>query len=517
MTDLATPVHELSLSGVYRLQMPPLKDLPSIGPLTHQVHSPLVRSLTAGSPLPPFDTNGYDTVYTQRVSDVNRQIVRQKVSPTAFSASDSTVLVGKYNVVGTFSDWQITLGGAGPILRMAVPVPTGTLTIEGSGATFPMDNSVCEIEVHAQYLPQPPAKNGTPSNLVLNTNSTGNPVVEVMELNFTGTAPDSGVVDLMKTGLADWFNANLVQFDYVFNVANLGATADTGAFQWLMPQAVSYAYQDGLTADTSFFAALAMVTAPPYSGQVQQINASAIPDGTATAAFSISQQQMLSQIVLPALAQSWKVAPSNFVINNDGTEIDATQNITLAGVKVGAITYTPEITQLSVVVNATEIVVTTLVHTNISPGIDSYVSNTAYLTLGLQTGADGNQYLTYSQVKPALTNHWVDTATWIIITEAIIAIIGVVAAGVATGVLEGIQLAVALIIIGIVAGLAAATPQIIAAIYNNELSGVVPNLGDLISAVSDTVEWPGGSGLTLSEVVINGALQLVGNPTPPAS
>jgi len=498
-------------AGPLKIYFPPLTGLPEVGQPLHELSAGLFMALDGDPDVPPFDTNGYDTVYTQRVGDVNAEIVAHKISPTSFQASDTSVLVGDYSAMGTFSDWQLTLGGSGPILCMAIPVTTGTLTIKNTGATFPMDNSTASIQVHAQYLPQSPTNNGTPNNLVLQTDP---PVVEVLELTFAGTAPDSGVVDLMKTCLQDWFNANLVQFDYVFNVANLNMTAAKGQFQWLMPTKVDYAYQDGRTADTSYFATLAMVTPGPWSGYVQQINASAIPGDSAHAAFSISSARVLSQIVLPSLAQSWNVDKSYFKLSNNNTEIDNTQNIPLAGVKVGAITYNPEITTLNVSINATQLVITSLIHTNVSPGIDSYVSNTAYLTLALKTGTDGTQYLTYASAKPALTNHWMETATWIIVTEAIVAVVGLIAAGVASVVLEGVALVVALVVIGIVAGLAAATPQIIAAVMNGAIGEGVPNLGDLVTAATDTVSWPGSSGLTLSEVVLNGALQLVGNPTP---
>jgi hypothetical protein len=183
-------------------------------------------------------------------------------------------------------------------------------------------------------------------------------------------------------------------------------------------------------------------------------------------------------------------------------------------VKVAATNYYPEITNLKISISQNQLQVYTMVHVPISPGIDTYVENTSYLTVNLQNNPDGTQTLAFQQAAPPTQNHWTDVATWIHITEAIVAIIGIILIAIGGYFLPMAAAIVAGIIIGLIAGVAAITPEIIAWVAGDGSGKQVGNLGNLITDFTNPYAWPGGQTFKITSSGFNGVFQLGGNAFP---
>ena len=69
------------------------------------------------------DTNNWDTVVAITYEDVNRAILADPdASPASFTQTS-----GGSSATGSFGKWSLTTGGAGPLLKLAIPVTGGTI------------------------------------------------------------------------------------------------------------------------------------------------------------------------------------------------------------------------------------------------------------------------------------------------------------------------------------------------------------------------------------------------------
>jgi len=328
---------------------------------------------------------------------------------------------------------------------------------------------------------------------------------------------DPEILGLLAEAFALFFNNNLSMIDAVFNTVNLNMQADNAAFQWLKPTSVGYAYLDSVDGNIqdAVFAVLAMVNNDDSSNNVFEVSPGSIPQG-AQAGLSLGTAAFLTNMVIPALAPSIGngVDSSYFALGSDNVTVVNTKNIPMKAVTVAATSYNPEITSLKISISQNQLQVYTMVHIPISSGIDTYVENTSYLTISLQNNPDGTQTLAFQQAAPPTQNHWTDVATWIHITEGIVAVIGIILIAIAAVFLPLAAAIAAGIIIGLIAGIAAITPEIIAWVAGDGSGKQVGNLGTLISEFASPYMWPGGQEFQITSSGFNGVFQLGGNAFP---
>ena len=372
----------------------------------------------------PADTFGWDTVFAIKASDANTAIAKPGVSPASFTQNENATWFGN----GNFAAWQIALGGGAENLHMSIPITSGSMTYQGTA--YPMTDAVATIEVNLKKIPQPATNNGTPTNLVTDPS-----IVSVTNLAFGSNPPPNQIKFLMMGMLSDWLNANLSQFTHVFTTVNLGETADQAQFQWMKPTDVSYAYVDGGTLDTSYFAVLTMTENRPATGLPQELSPNVVPTGQ-RAGFLISAERYLEKLLMPGLPSLFQNSTlGNFKTDQSANQILNTVQLSMAAVNVGAGTYTPVIdaNNFTCSITGTEIVMDIKkAHVAFSPGIDIYLDYTYYGNLVLQTNSKGEQILNVvPSPKGSVTSHYIETATWVIITEVVAGIIAGVISGLA--------------------------------------------------------------------------------------
>lgn len=474
----------------------------------------------------PADTNGWDTVFAIRIKDVNSAIRLQKSSPADFSQhyvdpeTDDDI-----TITGVFGDWQLTTGGDGKNLHMSVPIKTGTMT--RNGKPYDMAGDVATIEVNCDFVPPPvkgikPSKDGSLHDLKLKTTSDDplSPPVSVTGLNFAGKNPGMVIESIMKGVLEIWFNLNLSSFNQVFAVANLNLLADgsDGSFQWLQPTWSSYACSSGPDDESSFFGVLCMIDNHDPAGLAHQLSSAAIPTDQRSS-FMISTPMFMQYIVLPGLPGAFVNAQaSDFELANNNTSIVNKSGVKLEmpGVKEGAIIYTPYVTSFELILEASEIKTTMKTTINISPGINAYVDTITHDTIQLHTTTvDGvtKQYLDYKQVKDPEVSSYTHTDDWVIVTEAIAAII-VAVIGIAVGAIfeDLLPRIITAIIVIIVSGVISSISVIIEQVIAKGAAEAMPPIDPLVSAATDSINWPTSADFTLTDARINGTFQLLGDP-----
>lgn len=470
-------------------------------------------------------TLGWDCVNAIRLPQVNAALARSGTSPTDF---DITVQPG-WQLTGTFGTWQVTRGGSGAIVFLRTPLTSAHMTFTGS-PDLDVTDGWATVSVKLQYLPQPPGGAAEPAResgdeahkeyLATSTTarSEDDPAIVIQAVGYGGAQPTELQKALFPAALAEWFNANLSSFTYVFSTVNINAKAAKEQFQWLKPTYTSYAYFNGASDDQSYFGVLNLTSDRSPDGLTNQLPPSAIP-ADAQGSVLVSSELFIRNMILPGLTKTFvRSTESDFRLSSNGTVIENVNNLTLDDIKIDAASYTPIIESFRLQVVGDEIQIDTKTHVNVSPGIDVYITSTEFYGVTLVDRPEGGQTLDFVKTRDAKRNHWLETATWIIVTEILIGIVAAIASTVAGKLIESLaRRVIAILIIALVAGLAAAIPAIIGKVMEGKAAEALPPIGDLVMEASSDVHWPDSTGFTLVSAQLNGSLQLGGNlDIPPA-
>ncbi|MEZ0092565.1 TULIP family P47-like protein [Streptacidiphilus sp. EB129] len=501
---------------VLHIEVEPLKASAERVSPAHQLLQSAARVATTAATSVPYNTNGWDTVYVIALPDVNNAIAVKKASPTSWSASiPASLFSPAISATGTFATWSLATGGSGSIVRMHIPF---TAAITAGTTQLQVNGGIAYVEVKLAYIPQPPSAGTTPNNLKVRTTggSPDDPVVTVSSVTYTPGPVDPSLVNVLEQLLGQWFNANLQEFQHVFATVNLGVNEAAGAFSWLSPTETNYAYIDNADITKALLGVLSMTDSRSDEGAVQEIAAGAIPAG-ARASFNMSLERFMTKMVLPSIPAEFPKAPTGtFVLGNNDTQIAATSSFDLDPVNIAGVNYTPNVTSYTMTLTGSTLETYLYVHTPISPGIDSYAEITYYTGMQLATKADGTQSLTWVQLQNPLEHTWYTVAPWVQITEAVadvvLAVIGAVIGGVVPAIERTVfRVLIALLVGGVVSAVAAVLEQVPQWIAGS-VPDAVPNLNALVSGATGAMKWSDSTSFTLTEAVLNGGLQLGGNP-----
>lgn len=287
---------------------------------------------------------GWDTVFAIRYADVNSAIVKAQSSPETFY-EELTDGADFYSITGTFSDWGLTIGGAGHLVMMDLPVPTVTLVRSGKADETRTDvKYLVKVELESVAQGEAGDDGGTLHALRLKLPDGTNAVVTVEECIYAGSDQDLVVRTWLISLMGSWLNKNLQEFDHTFAVVNVGARAAVDKFQWLMPTHTSYAViDDNISMDTGILGVLCMTEERPPSPD-QIITRETIPEGERSS-FLISKERFLSKMLIggmgymfsgPIKPEKGKVWPEDyFELTDNNTAITNTSGLKIDHMKVG--------------------------------------------------------------------------------------------------------------------------------------------------------------------------------------
>lgn len=457
-------------------------------------------------------TYGWDTAFAIRIRDVNSAILRNGASPRSFSfeAPDQSC-----SLQGSFGDWQVTAGGDGNLIHMAIPVPAATL--EFNAKSFPINAATVTLEVRLHYIPHTGnlvASSGTLHDLVVIDSATPDDpdgsVASVIDLSFAADSPGDLVVALARESLNGWFNANLGEFSHVFSTVNLNRTADKAQFQWLMPTYTGYAYMERGSSDDSLLGILCMTGNRDAGGLVEQLSPAAIP-AQSRAGFLIGSHRFIDQMVLPALPAAFKgIATTDLEMTTDGKGLKLKNDVRLDPVTQDGKSYTPRLQTLNITVNETTLGIEILTRTKVSAGVYAYCQHTAAYTIGLKQKTDGTQTLVY-QADPdstPTTTHWTATSPGIEIAKELVAIIAFIVAIIVGILTDGAGLVPALLVAGLLVGSFDEGVKIAEAIGTDD----APSMDLLVLNSTDPVVWTDSGDFSLTWAGLSDSLQMGGNP-----
>jgi len=483
----------------------------------------------APSAVREFTTNGWDTVFAVRASDVNGAITRRATSPKTWEATlPASFVAPELLASGTFGTWQLATGGSGGIVNMAIPFEC---TITGTAAPVAVRGGVATVSVRLQYLPPEqglPVCGSTPDSregahrLVLDRGtdsrrSVGALPVTVNSVTYAAPQQQDGLDGVLKEMLARSLNGHLDEFQHVFATVDIAGSAATDAFRWLKPTDRSYAYAEptiGATLDNAVFAVLTMTECRSRGSALQQISPDAIPPGS-RAGFTIAELLLMEKMILPNLAHEYPgTDASYFRLNSNSTQITNTKPFALPPARVGAVDYTPVMQTLRVTVSGDVIETYSYLRTNISPGIDAWAEITHYATLELKQNADGTQSIGYREAQPPVERTGHDVAVWVeVVSVAVDAIVGIATFGAAMAVKKIANVIVRVIVSILIGAVVAAIPAILSKIPQFIAGSLpLPPIDAFVANATSAVKWTDARDFKITNLSLNGALQLGGDP-----
>ncbi|MBA2864044.1 TULIP family P47-like protein [Methanococcus maripaludis] len=462
-------------------------------------------------------TNGWDTVSICRVTALNERIKEQKTYPESISTTSNQLSLN-----GDFDAWSVITGGDGKNVKLKLPMKSGTYVgMEfGSGTNFDLTGVSVEIYVKLNYFPitNPEAIADGDYSLYVKTEegNSSDPIAAVVSLNDPSGKIDDINISILRGLYEQWLNIpeNLRKFDTLFAtvlINNMGEQSDE--YRWLRATTISYAYTDKGTEDSSIFGILCMTNDRSADGLPNQLPA-VILEKDNNAIFLINREIFVRYQLVPSLPFIFSDSPdAEYVIDEAGTTVNA-ENIQLDKVRVGAIDYQPIAKSFEMCFDETYIRTTAKIFTNISPGIDANTIIMTKQTLALGYNDQGEQVMTYEMVGDPVVENSTDIATWIVVTEAIVALIGAVVTGVAAKVAEKLT---ALIVGIIVAAVIALVTVVIHVIIEKVIAGGVtdslPSISPMVKVATNQVKWPfcTEDAFVLTDIDYSGAIIFEGN------
>jgi hypothetical protein len=468
-----------------------------------------LKSLQLGS---PGATNGWDTVSMCSVSALNEKIKAEKTYPATIMQER-----GDISLDGVFNAWKIVLGGDGKNIKLELPLKSGTykgLDFD-SGETFDLKGVSIKIYIKLNYLPESEEKDIPDGdyNLFVKTNdvSESDPIATVISLDDPSGKMDDINKSILRGLFETWLNMpeNLAKFDTLFATAlinNFGEQSED--FKWLRSTAISYAYTDQNTAESSIFGVLCMTNGRSKKGLPNQLPAYRLEKDD-NAKFIINREIFVKYQLLPSLPFIFDDSPdATYELDRAGTTIVG-KNIKLESVRVGLIDYHPVADSFEISFEDEYIRTTLQTHTNISPGIVGKTVMITKQTLVLGENDAGEQIMTYEMVGEPIIQNSTDIATWVIVTEAIVSLIGAVVTGVAAKIaskifalIVGIIAAVVVAVIGIV------IHGIIAKAIAGGIASAIPSISPMVTIATNQIKWPfcQDDAFMLSDIEYSGAI-----------
>lgn len=463
-------------------------------------------------------TNGWDTVSICRVTALNERIKKEKTYPASISEQ-----ADQLSVKGEFAPWQVVTGGDGRNVKLKVPMKNGTYTglNFGKGTTFDLTDVSVDIYVKLSYFPMPDPKEAKDGSYELFVNTDGSegssdPIAAVVSLNDPANRIDSTNKSILRGLFETWLNhpENLQKFNTLFStvlINNMGKESEE--YKWLRATAISYAYTDKNTEDSSIFGILCMTNNRSCDGLPNQLPAVSL-ERDDNALFLISREIFVKYQLLPALPYIFKESPqAEYIVDGAGTTINA-NNLKLDPVRVGAIDYKPVAETFEITFEETYIRTTAQIHTPISPGIDAHTTIITKQTLALGTNSDGEQVMVYEMIGDPIVENKTDVATWIIVTEAVLALIAAVVAGV-VGAVAG---KIAALIVGIVVAVVVALVSIVIHVIIEKViaegaTDALPSIAPMVKVAANQVKWPfcEPDAFVLTDIDYSGAIIFEGN------
>jgi hypothetical protein len=294
--------------------------------------------------------NGWDTVSLLNIQQVNKQLAnRLSELVMTFQTFWTDGFAGAYTASGTFGPWSIT-GGSGSDIYLTLPVTSGTLAPQGgtSGPQTDIGGMTVTVIVNLEWVPSAVTPQGKSLQFALQQVAApgaarqpgGISVKSVTDPHSTGCGAEVG------SGIANTLLDNKDKITFIFAQTGVVSTATA---TWLQPRQSAYSFHQPAGGD-QYLAILSVTSDHDISTLSANID-SGIASSQYPLSFAISGELFLANVILPALPAAFTGSSvSDFAYANGA--ITLVSQFDLSAVQVGAIWYTPNVTSMTITINA---------------------------------------------------------------------------------------------------------------------------------------------------------------------
>lgn len=278
-----------------------------------------------------MQTKGWDTISIVRQESVNSDMAASW--PTLdheFSYAPSE----GYSLQGVFDCWSVINGGGGRLLRLRMPIRSGSFDTGGTSRS--LTGAAAIIEVTLSLLPQSAGQMQLKSAFLHKANQLNElQGDEGGWLRGITLQDPSGMLGPLATvvldGICNYLVEHPEQFTHTFATINFSKNS---APEWARPRKSTYAYLD-----SGFLAIMAVCTDREIGGLPLDIDVSGISPG-GQSCYVLSARMVLEHLILPGLLQLYQGAnPADYRFNE--SQIVNIPNLRMKAIKSGLIWYTP--------------------------------------------------------------------------------------------------------------------------------------------------------------------------------
>lgn len=465
-------------------------------------------------------TYGWDTVYALRIGVVNTAL-REARPPPWPSGFETRAGLGGVRFRASFGVWQIAPGGSGEVVRMRLPLEGLRLML--GEKDVPLGNAEVEIEVRLAFVNElgqlhVSGSSGTRHLVLGGRGDPSEQAVAVVSVGcLDGSHLDATVQAALRADLGAWLTEHLPAFAHVFAVVQLGARAESGAFAWLHPMDIGYAYcENAQDPEASMLAVLCTTGERRASRLLAQVSEHAIPPGC-SGGFLISHERLLDDLIRPALPSIFEGSNvADFRLSDDGRALVlARSQVRLKDMVVAPADGHPaqslpvQLLSLRITLFGTELRVESLARCEISPGLYSIGESRSRYGMALSE-TKGQQTLAWTAIGQPETHHETSAAVEILIAKGLAVAAGVAATALLAALTSGAALIAAGAVLALVCGVSQALPDIIRT-GGKDLSPA-PDL--LVLNAIHPIQWADAEEFRLTSAALCESLRLGGTPHP---
>lgn len=347
----------------------------------------------------PANTAGWDMVHITRISELNKRIQENSISPANFKYSiedDETALSVTIN--GSFGTWQISRGGYGSYAKMTIPIAEGEIIINGK--TIDIDSFSVRAQVNLGKISQENASE------VIRVTSIQLP--EISSVNET-------VRSILIHTIEAWLNHNNAEFSNILAINNTGLLSSE---EWLKPTYTACVYKEGKDDNSSYLGLLSMTENKSSDGLHHRIPSTDIPDDK-ICLLMLGEHQVLEKAFLPKLLNAFgndsinplKLSNANTAINHmDDTEIP------LGEVSINDTSFNPKVALLDSRIVENEVKTVVRINVNVQEDIDVDIDIITYKVLDFDTDP-AKQQISFIESKDPEISYGINAAAGISIGE----------------------------------------------------------------------------------------------------
>jgi hypothetical protein len=263
-------------------------------------------------------TNGWDTVFAIRASQLNAEFAKPGVSPAGFTHTAITGL-GPTTFAGTFGAWQIVAGGSGSQLRIDAPFTGGTLTADGVSLTGITGTVAMTATATAPSATAPAI-------------GIASVVVDRLASSLQAGSTEES---LARTLIGQWLTAHLADIALLFATVDVDrqVSLDPG-LEWLAPSMARLAVADDPADNQPIVGILTTLVGTGGTALSAVVEPSLIPPGSG-AAFMIGPDAFLKRFIKPGVRILFVDATDNdFEVVQSGTELRNIRTLTFQDFKL---------------------------------------------------------------------------------------------------------------------------------------------------------------------------------------